>query len=305
MPETGNKLLSSELSGFIPASVANEIIGIVTRGSAVMKLGKAVDMQGKPKKKVPVLVSGPGAYWVGESARIQTSKAQWIFPELEAKKLAVIVPMTKEALNDPTIDAFNGMKPHIAESFAVAFDKAALWGTSSPYTAGSSIFEKLVAAGNTFENQSVEGQDMGGDISDVMSLAEADGYDVDGFVGAIGIKNSLRKLRNKDGDPIFSDMKSDTPAQVYGQPLAYCRNGAWDNTKALMLAGSWDYVLIGVLQGIEYEILKEATLFTVTMADDKPLSLAENDMVALKATMRIGFLAVKDSAFAALKPKAI
>jgi len=40
------------------------------------------------------------------------------------------------------------------------------------------------------------------------------------------------------------------------------------------------------------------------MGDGKPLSLAENDMVAIKATMRIGFLPIKDEAFALLTPKA-
>lgn len=295
-------ILSSALSGFIPSGVASEIIADVTRGSSVMRLARAVDMQGKPKKKQPVLVSGPGAYWVGEGERITASAAQWIFPEIEVKKLAVIIPMSKEALNDSTTDVFAQLKPHVSESFAVGFDKAALFGTNSPYGAGSSVFEKLTTAGNLFENKSVADQDMGGDISDTMALIEADGYDVNGFVGAVAIKNSLRKLRNKDGDPIFSDMKGDTPANVYGQSLAYCRNGAWDNTKALMLAGSWNYALFGLLGDIEYEILKEATLQSVTMADNKPLSLAENDMVALKATMRIGFLVVKDAAFAALTP---
>lgn len=33
----------------------------------------------------------------------------------------------------------------------------------------------------------------------------------------------------------------------------------------------------------------------------KPLSLAEQDLVAIKATMRMGFLVIKDNAFAAFK----
>ena len=57
------------------------------------------------------------------------------------------------------------------------------------------------------------------------------------------------------------------------------------------------------LQKIEFEILKEATLHSVTMSDGKPLSLAENDMIAIKATMRIAYLPIKDEAFAVLKPK--
>ena len=36
--------------------------------------------------------------------------------------------------------------------------------------------------------------------------------------------------------------------------------------------------------------------------DGKPISLAEQDLVAIKATMRLAFLVVKDEAFAVLKP---
>ena len=59
-----------------------------------------------------------------------------------------------------------------------------------------------------------------------------------------------------------------------------------------------------VIRKGQYEVLKEATLQTVTMGDSKPLSLAENDMIAIKATMRLGFLPVKEEAFAVLAPKA-
>ena len=39
------------------------------------------------------------------------------------------------------------------------------------------------------------------------------------------------------------------------------------------------------------------------MEDSKPLSLAENDMIAIKATMRLAYLPIKGDAFAVLKPK--
>ncbi|WP_426621041.1 hypothetical protein [Bacillus amyloliquefaciens] len=54
---------------------------------------------------------------------------------------------------------------------------------------------------------------------------------------------------------------------------------------------------------MKYEILKEATLQGHVMGDGKPLSLAENDMIAIKATMRLGFLPIKEDAFAAITPK--
>ena len=37
--------------------------------------------------------------------------------------------------------------------------------------------------------------------------------------------------------------------------------------------------------------------------DGKPISLAEQDLIGIKATMRLGFLPVKDDAFCAVVPE--
>ncbi|MBR2471198.1 MAG: hypothetical protein IKB55_00805, partial [Clostridia bacterium] len=63
----------------------------------------------------------------------------------------------------------------------------------------------------------------------------------------------------------------------------------------------WKYSIVGMRSGIEFEVLTEATLQGTLDADGKPLSLAEQDMIAIKATMRIGYLVIKDDAFAAYK----
>lgn len=287
-----SQILSANLSGFIPSEVSNEIIAGITRGSAVMGLARVIPMT-TPEKTVPVLANGVGAYWVGETEKIQTSAAEWIYPKLVAKKLAVTIPISSEALNDSTIDVFAEHKKLIADAFAESFDAAALFGTASPYGVGKSIAESIVTAGNEFTKGSVAGQEIGGDISDVMALIEADGYDVNAFAGPIAFKNSLRKAKDDNGNAVFRDMTSDTPAEVYGQPLAYVRNGAWDSAKSKLIAGNFEYCLVGVLQDIEYKIATEATVGTT--------NLFEQDMVALRATMRIGFLVVKDNAFANLK----
>ena len=286
--------LSANLSGFIPASIANEIVADTTRGSAVMGLSRLVPMT-NPTLTVPVLANGVGAYWVGEGEKIQTSAAEWIYPKLTAKKLAVIIPVSSEALNDSTIDVFSAYRTEIAKAFAAALDKAAFFGTGSPFGAGASIHEKIVAAGNEFVLGSVAGQAIGGDLSDVMALIEADGFDVNGFAGPIAMKNRLRKAKDDAGNQIFKDITKDAPAEVYGQPLAYVRNGAWDTAKSNVIAGNFDYSLVGMMQDIEYKVSTEGTVGTT--------NLFEQDMVALRATMRVGFMCVKDNAFASLKPK--
>jgi HK97 family phage major capsid protein len=294
-----DKFLKDNLTGFVPVEQAKEIVKDVARGSSILRLSKVEPMT-SDTKKFPIMTDGPGAFWVGETERIQTSVATWIFPEMTAKKLAVIIPTTKEKLNDTTINVFGEMRPAIAEAFYKAIDAACLFGTNSPF--GKSILGVATAAGNVVVLETNGAGMLDLDISDVMALIEDAGEDVNGFAAHYGMKNSLRKLRDGNGAPLFAAGTNQN--EFYNNPIEFVRNGAWDKTKAETIAANWNYSLVGIRAGIEYEILKEATLQTVTMADGKPLSLAENDMVAIKATMRLGFLPIKDEAFAVLTPKA-
>ena len=289
------EFMKDELQGFVPSEQAAEIIKKVARGSSVMRLSKLENMTSETKK-FPVMTSGAGAYWVGEGERISTSGVTWIFPEVKAKKLAVIIPVTKEKLEDTTIDVFTELQDSIAEAFYQAFDKAAIFGQNSPFA--TSILGGIDSVGAEVVDNSSVNLDLS--ASDVMAKVEDAGYEVDGWAASIGLKNRLRKLRDSSGAPIYVDGTDQT--ELYNQPIEFVRNGAWDKEKALAIAGEWKYSIVGVRDGISYEILKEATLQGTLDADGKPLSLAEQDMVAIKATMRIGYLCVKPEAFAALIP---
>lgn len=290
--------LKDELAGFVPAEQAKEIMKDVARGSSILRLSKVSNME-SDTKKIPVMTEGPGAYWVGEGERIQTSKAGWIYPELKAKKLAVIIPVTKEKLNDTTIAVFEELKEPIAEAFYKAIDAAAIFGTNSPFA--SNIMSCVEASGNKIELETNGAGKLDLDVSDAMALVEEAGYDVNGFVAKIGIKNSLRKLRDANGNQLFAEGVNGK--EFYSLPIEFSRNGAWDKTKAEIVGADWDKSLVGIRASIEYEILKEATLEGTVDEDGKPISLAEQDMIAIKATMRLAYLPIKDEAFCAVVPK--
>lgn len=284
--------LKNELTGFVPTQQATDIIEMVTRGSSILKMSKVEEMKSE-KKKFNVLTDGPGAYWVGEGERIQTSGATWIHPEITAKKLAVIIPVTREKLEDTTINVFEELKPQIAEAFYTAIDAACIFGTNSPFATN------LMQAVEKHKMIVVDNTNIDIAVSDVMALVEENGYDPAGFIGRIGVKNSLRKLRDANGAPAY--VNGTSGGELYAQPIEFVRNGAWNNTKADLITGEFKYSIVGMRAGISYEILTEATLQGTLDADGKPLSLAEQDMAAIKATMRLGYLVVKDDAFAAYK----
>lgn len=285
--------LKDELSGFIPEEISSDIIKDVARGSSIIRLSKAEEMK-TDEKKVPVMTSGAGAYWVGEGERIKTSGATWIYPKLQAKKLAVIIPVTKEKLEDTTINVFSELKESIAEAFYKTIDSACIFNTNSPFE--TSLFGKISAAGNTIASTGK----IDIDVSDLMSKVEENGFDVNGFTATIGVKGTLRKLRDNNGASLF--IEGTNQKEFYSQPIEFVRNGAWDKEKAVIIGGEWKYSLFGLKQGIEFEILKEATLQNTLDTDGKPISLAEQDMVAIKATMRVAYLCVKENAFAAVVP---
>lgn len=291
-------ILKDELSGFVPVEQATEIMKNVARGSSILRLSKVSEME-SDTKKVPVMTEGPGAYWVGEGERIQTSGAGWIYPELKAKKLAVIIPVTKEKLNDATIDVFNELKEQIAEAFYKAFDAACLFGTNSPFE--SNIMKSIEASGNKIELGTNGNGKLDLDVSDAMATVEEAGYDVNGFAARNGVKNSLRKLRDANGNQLY--VEGVNGKEFYSEPIEFSRNGAWDKSKAEIIGADWDKSLVGIRQGIEYEILREATLEGTLDKDGKPISLAEQDLIAIKATMRPAFLAIKDDAFCAVVPE--
>ncbi|HAT4314160.1 TPA: phage major capsid protein [Clostridium perfringens] len=288
--------LKDELQGFVPVEQAKDIMKSIARGSSILRLSTVKPMT-SDTKKFPVMTEGPGAYWVGEGERIQTTKAGWIYPEMKAKKLAVIIPVTKEKLKDSTINVFEELKPEIAEAFYKAIDAACLFGTNSPFA--KNIFNSVVKAQNFIVDGTSKSLDL--DVSDVMALIEDDGFDVNGFVANNGIKNRLRKLRDANGNQLF--VNGVDTKEFYNEPIEFSRNGAWDKTKAEIIAADWSKSLVGIRDGLEYEILKEATLQGTVDTDGKPISLAEQDMIGIKATMRLGFLPIKDEAFAVLATK--
>lgn len=289
-------VLKDEMKGFVPTETADEIVKLAVRGSSVLRLAKVEPMNSE-KKKIPVMTEGAGAYWVGEGQRIKTSKATWIFPELEAKKLAVIIPVSKEKLEDSTIDIFAELQETIAEAFYKAIDAAALFGINSPFA--KNIFAVADDKGNLIVRGTNSTFDL--DVSDAMGLVEAVGMDVNGHAAHYGIRNTLRQLRNKNGDLLY--LPGSDANTLYNNPIEFCRNGAWDSKKAELIVGDWTKLLVGIRQDIEYQILTEATLQETLDKDGKPLSLAEQDLIAIKATMRVGILQVLDEAFAVVVPE--
>ena len=296
-----NALMMDARTGEIPTEQGTLILKDFMTNSVTAQLAQYEEMNA-PRKEFTYLAEGPGAYWVGEGEKIETSKATWMTAEMEAKKLGVILPVTKEFLNYTVRDFFNQMRPAIAEAFYTKFDQAVLFGNDSPYATGVSVWENIQASGNTIELGS--GENLYIDLNDLLALVEDGDNDPNGFTTTRRFRKDLRGAVDSQNMPIFNETTQGAPANLLGLPVGYVDGKAWDYDKAHLLTGDWQYARYGILQGIEYSVSEDATLTTIVDENGDPINLFERDMFALRATMHIGFMTLKEDAFAALVPPA-
>ena len=284
---TKNINTTNALQGLIPVEMATEILRDVADNSAVMQLGNMIPMD-TPTKEFPVELTQAGAYWVGEGQKITIDEASWATVKMEAKKLAVIVPATREALEDGSINVLEEVKRQIAEAFAKKFDAAALFGTDSPWGSGKSIVEYAKSNGKNIAATT----NVIKDLSDVMGVLEAEEIEPNAFVSTRALKAELRNAENNAGYSIFEDKTKDAPARLHGNPLMFTKN--FDKSAAKVITGDFDKLYFGILDDIEYKISTEGTVGNI--------NLFEQDMVAVRATMRVAYLAIKDDAFSVITP---
>ena len=296
-----NALMMDARTGQVPTEQGTLILKDFMTNSVTAQLAQYEEMNA-PRKEFTYLAEGPGAYWVGEGEKIETSKATWMTAEMEAKKLGVILPVTKEFLNYTVRDFFNQMRPAIAEAFYTKFDQAVLFGNDSPYATGVSVWENIQASGNTIELGS--GANLYIDLNDLLALVEDGDNDPNGFTTTRRFRKDLRGAVDGQNMPIFNETTQGAPANLLGLPVGYVDGKAWDYDKAHLLTGDWQYARYGILQGIEYSVSEDATLTTIVDENGDPINLFERDMFALRATMHIGFMTLKEDAFAALVPPA-
>lgn len=278
----------SGAESLIPEERSREIIQNLPQQSAALQLFRRVTMSSKVTRQ-PVLSALPTAYWVnGDTGLKQTTEMAWSNKTLVAEELAVIVPVPEAVLDDAEFDIWGEVRPRLEEAFGIALDQAVLFGEGKPASwTDPAIVPGAVAAGNAVA-MGTSATDFADDINNVMAAVEADGFDVNGFVARRAIRARLRGLRDGNNNFLFSpSLTAGTPATLYGEPLVYVSNGAWDDTAAELITGDFTRGIIGIRQDFTLKVLDQAVISDET--GKVILNLAQQDAVALRAVMRVAY----------------
>ncbi len=286
----------SALSGLIPEPVTREIMQGAIAESAVLRMGRRLANMSSKTQTINVLDALPSAYFVngeatdggaGEAFK-QTTKMAWDKKKLYAEEIAVIVPIPEAALDDADYDIWGEVKPRLTEAFGKVIDAAILFGTNKPSTWRTGVVPAAVAAGNGVPISSDIFSDIMGE-SGLIAKVELDGFNPNGVMSAIQMRGKLRGLKDTTGQPIFkSDMQGATRYGLDGMDMYFPMNGAFDPAQAQMIVGDWSQLVYAIRQDMTFKIFTEGVIQDPT-TKAITYNLMQNDMVALRAVMRLGW----------------
>jgi len=285
-----NVLLQDYKTGAIPQEQGTLILKEVIANSVMMQLAKYEEMT-KQKKTFEYLAEGVGAYWVGEGEVIRTSKPQWLTATMEAKKLGVIIPVSREFLTYSVSNFFTEVRPLIAEAFYKKFDEATILNVDNPFA--QSIQESVVAAENV-----VEGDIDFNSLQDLIGALEDADHDPNAFISRRNNNSAFRTIVDGQKNPLF-DRAAGT---LDGNPIAYLKSN--ELKKGELFGGDFDFVRYGIPYNLNYAISEEAQLSSIVDETGKPINLFERELIAIRATMDVAFMVLKDDAFAKIQPVA-
>lgn len=258
-----------------------EIIQGVTKQSAALRMFRRLPNMSSNIMRMRVLDALPMAYWVNDSTdngRKQVTNAAWANKYIVPAEIAVIVPIKEDVLDDASIDIWGEIRPRIEEAFGKKIDQAIFVGVDKPSAWRADLLSSIAQAGAYVPQGSGT---LYSAINDAMVKVEESGYNPTGIVGGVDVKGKFRMMLDTSGQPIKG-------TEIDELPKAYIDNGAWDKTKAQMIVGDFTQAVYSIRQDITYKVLDQAIIQNPSDGEIM-YNLAQEDMVALRVVMRLGW----------------
>ncbi len=295
MTDYNQDIARTDIAGVVPEDVASEIIQSVTRSSVALSVFPSIRMSQKTRR-LPVLSALPTAYWIdggndpsSDTGLKKTTQMAWDKKYITAEELAVIVPVPEAVLDDSTFDIFGEVRPRLSEAMALKIDGAVFSGEDAPASWGNNGFIGLAPGADAAGNDGYLGtstQGHGGlaeDLNLLYGKVEEDGFDVNFVAAARTFRASLRGARDTTGQKL-ADVSNDG-GEVMGTPISWVLPGTLGSYAALV--GDKSQGILGVRQDLQYKLLTEAVI--QDESGNIIYNLAQQDMVALRVTFRVGF----------------
>lgn len=286
---TTTKIVSrTDAAGLISPEESKQIIESVVEKSVALKLMTRLPNMATNVREMPIMDSYPMAGFVdGDAGLKMTTNMAWSKQKLYAGEIAAIVAVPDSVIADSQYDIFAQMRPRLEEAAGKVIDSAVFFGTNKPTDWQDGLVNQAILAGNSINATTDIFADIFGE-GGMIAKVEEDGYFADSIVSAISMRAKLRGLKDTTGRPLFlENMQQGARYTLNGMGMEFPRNGAWDDTKALMLTGDWTKAVYAIRQDITFDVFDSGV---VSDSDGKVIyNLMQNDMKAIRMVIRLGW----------------
>lgn len=303
------KSLDTTLTGgkagyLVPEELSNEVLRIAEKQFGLARR----DMRYLPfsgpgnTRTIPSLASTISVTWTGEKVAKTSSQPVFGIVTQTLKKLAVIIPMSEEILEDSLIPLTQLLGELVAEAISKEEDMQFFNGTGSPWTGVlNTSGTGLVTMGTGLTAFT----DITADNLLDMQTEMPSGADIGAkYYMHRSVFNVVRKLKDDNGNYIYQTPQGNVPATIWDKPYELSDafpavSATASDTPFVIYANLKVATVFGDKQQIRVKMLDQAT---ITDTDgETTVNLAEQDMVALRFMERVGYVVALTTAIVRLK----
>ena len=280
----------------LPTEISSEIIQKTTEQSAIMRLARRITLPGRGVT-IPMITGEPTAEWVAETGVKPVSNPSVSQKVMQAYKLAVIETFSKEFTRDLKA-LYDALVERMPYALAYAFDKTVIGALEKP--------------GENFDNfaactaQSIIATT---DASVYDGLVEADtdiataGYMLNGFALSPQARGILLGAVDTTGRPLFVNNVADGAIPLILGAPTFVNKGMYkagtagtSGTPAVVgVAGDWTQAMYGTVEGVQIDVNDKGVVTVGSGTSASQVNLWQQNMVAVRAEIEIGFRAVADA----------
>jgi HK97 family phage major capsid protein len=282
----GGYVVDSELSAEIRHLITE--YGVARREMMTVQLSKNT-------YRANNLVTDVTVGWVDEGAVIGSTQVVLGQETLELEKLAAIVTLTSELLEDQEVDLLSFVGSRVAEAFAKEEDTQFFQGTGTPFTGLLNV-----AGVNEVEMTSASIASM--DADDLIAMVDETPQ------GALSnakfymhrtLMSLVRKLKDLQGQYIYQPISATGPATIWGYPVVLVEAmpsfSDDDAETSFVLFGDLKKAcILGYKGAITATVSNSAVVRNV--ANNADINTFTTDREAVRWTERVGYIAILPNA---------
>ena len=274
-------MASSALGAILPTPISNQIIDLARNASTVIRAGAVTVPMTTATLKLARMTGDVTAAWYAEAGAISESDATLDSITLTARKMACMVRINREILEDSSPGVDGIIRNSVAQAMALELDRVALVGTgTAPQPRGL----QNVSGINTVTSVGTPADY--GKFLDAIFEVRLDNFEPNAVINSVRTAKTLAKL--------FTGISSDkTPLMMPSDYSALTRfasnqipvNLGVGTNESLAFVGKFDELMIGLRQNIIIEVSNSAS------------DVFEKDQVMLRATWRGDVQVTRATAF--------